>query len=279
VTDSLPEAAASGASGADLAPGPLRYAWRRSPELAAGGGPAGERPAGAASSLVVLPVGATEQHGPHLPVGVDAWLAEAVAVRAARLDGDTLVAGALPYGSSAHHTSFAGTITLRPRVFIDVVVDVCRSLARDGHTPVIVNGHGGNRGPLQVALAELLAEDVTAWALSYFELVADVAAAQFPDPASATGHACALETSLILHLWPAAVDLDAVPPGGTPATWPDPHLYSTGAVQVARRFEALNPTGVVGRPSDASAEAGRVLFEAAATRLADAYAAIRKATN
>ncbi|MEV0719091.1 creatininase family protein [Asanoa sp. NPDC050611] len=253
-------------TGVSFDPGSARYAWQPSPRL------------GDAPALVVLPVGATEQHGPHLPVGVDSWLAEAVALRAAAIDGATLVAGALPYGCSAHHTGFPGTVTLRPRVFIDVVLDVCRSLHRDGHTSVVVNGHGGNRGPLQVALAELLAEGITAWAVSYFELVGDVAAELFPDPATATGHACALETSLILHLWPAAVDRSAVPPGGTPPSWPDPHLYATGAVQVARRFEAINPTGVIGRPSDADAEAGRRLFEAAADRLADVYARIRKAT-
>jgi creatinine amidohydrolase len=253
-------------TGGSFDPGPARYAWRRSPQVAG------------ARSLVVLPVGATEQHGPHLPVGVDAWLAEAVALRAAGIDGDTLVAGALPYGCSAHHTGFPGTVTLRPLVFVDVVVDVCRALRRDGHTPVVVNGHGGNRGPLQVALAELLAEGITAWAVSYFELVADVAAELFPDQATATGHDCALETSLILHLWPAAVDRAAVPAGGTPPGWPDPHLYAAGAVQVARRFETINPTGVVGRPADASPDAGRRLFEAAAARLADVYAQIRKAT-
>jgi creatinine amidohydrolase len=253
-------------------PGPGRYGWRRSPQLTA------RAVAGAAPSLVVLPVGATEQHGPHLPVGVDAWLAEAVALAAAARDGVTLVADPLPYGSSAHHTAFPGTLTLRPRVFVDVVTDVCRSLTRDGHVPVIVNGHGGNRGPLALGLAELLADGITAWAVSYFELVADVAAELFPDAARATGHACALETSLILHLWPDAVDTAAIPPGGTPPTWPDPHLYTTDPVVVARPFERLNSTGVIGIPSSASAAAGKRLFDAAAERLANTYLAIREAT-
>jgi creatinine amidohydrolase len=258
---------------ASFEPGPARYGWQRSPELGARTDPR-DRP-----SLVVLPVGATEQHGPHLPVAVDAWLAEAVALDAARRDGDTLVADPLPYGSSVHHAAFPGTITLRPRVFVDVVTDVCRSLAWDGHVPVVVNGHGGNRGPLALGLAELLAEGVTAWAVSYFDLVPDVAAELFDDAARATGHACALETSLILHLWPDAVDTGAIPAGGTPPTWPDPHLYAAGPVQVARPFEQLNPTGVVGTPSSASAAAGARLFDAAADRLADTYRSIRKATT
>jgi creatinine amidohydrolase len=240
-----------------------RYGLRRVPELAA-------------DTLVALPVGATEQHGPHLPVATDCWLAEAVTLEAARRDGATLVAESVPYGSSWHHTGFPGTITLRPRVFIDVVVDVCRSLTRDGHTPVIVNGHGGNRGPLQVALAELLAVGVTAWAITYFELITDVVAELFPD--DATGHACAMESSLIMHLWPETVGNEAIPAGGTPPTWPDPHLFVPAPVQVARRFETLNPTGVVGTPALASASAGARLFTAAVSRLADTFAAIRKAT-
>ena len=92
---------------------------------------------------------------------------------------------------------------------------------------------------------------------------------QFDDPSSATGHACALETSLALFLWPELVDISAVPRGETPLTWPDPHMFATSKASLVRRFDEINPTGVIGRPAAASADAGRRLFEAAVKRSID----------
>lgn len=225
--------------------------------------------------LTLLPVGATEQHGPHLPLGTDWWLAEAVALEAAGRAPGADVAGAVPYGISPHHRGFPGTVTLRTRTFIDLVVDVCASLAADGRVPVVVNGHGGNRGALQVAVAELGERGHTAWAVSYFELLDDVVEDVFPDGHRHVGHACALETSLVMHLWPEAVAADRIPEGGTPPCWPDPHLFTGDRVSVYRRFEDVNPTGVVGTPSLATPEAGARLFEAAADRLAVLLGRIR----
>jgi creatinine amidohydrolase len=228
-----------------------------------------------AAGVTLLPVGATEQHGPHLPLGTDWWLAEAVAAGAARLAPGTDVAAALPYGVSPHHLGFPGTVTLRPRTFIDLLTDVCRSLADQGRLPLVVNGHGGNRGAIEVAIAELGASGRTAWALSYFELLDDVVAEEFPDGHRHVGHACALETSLVTHLWPETVATDQIPAGTTPPAWPDPHLYGTDHVTTWRPFEAVNPTGVVGTPSLANAAAGRRLYETATRRVADAAARIR----
>ena len=227
--------------------------------------------------ITLLPVGATEQHGPHLPLGTDWWLAEAVALAAARRVPGVDVAGAVPYGISPHHRGFRGTVTLRTRTFIDLVVDVCASLEADGRVPVVVNGHGGNRGALQVAVAELGERGHTAWTVSYFELLDDVVDEVFPDGHRHVGHACALETSLVMHLWPDAVVTDRIPEGGTPPGWPDPHLYTRDRVSVYRRFEDINPTGVVGTPSLATPEAGRRLFESAADRVADVVERVRAA--
>ena len=219
--------------------------------------------------VTLVPVGATEQHGPHLPLGTDWWLAEAVALETAHRVPGVDVSGVLPYGISPHHRGFPGTVTLRPRTFIDLLVDVCGSLAANGRVPVILNGHGGNRGALQVAVADLGERGHTAWAVSYFELLADTVAELFPDGHSHVGHACALETSLVMHLWPDFVATDRIPSGTTPLRWPDPHLYSTDRVTVYRRFEDVNATGVVGTPSLATPEAGWHLFDTAAMRLAN----------
>ncbi len=236
---------------------PSRFAELTSPEVKRLAARGSSRP------IVLLPVGAVEQHGPHLPLGVDAWLAERVALAIAEGDPDTRVAEPFAYGSSEHHRSFAGTMSLSPQTFIAVLVELCACLAADGFLPVIVNGHGGNRAAVQVAIATLGQKDIVSAGFSYFDLIAAEAAQILPDAAGGTGHACAFETSLMMHLFAAAVRRDRIPPGTTPEGWPDPHLFSGAPVSVWRRFEQINPTGVIGTPSQASAEAGARLFAAA----------------
>ena len=233
------------------------FAWHTAPDLAA-----------MAGAMVLVPVGAVEQHGPHLPVGVDAWIAGAVAACVAAREAGVLAAEPLAYGLSAHHDAFAGALRLRPGTFLAMVTDVCRSLARNGFFPVLLNGHGGNRAALAVAVAELGEAGIRAAAFSYFDLIVNEARAILPDADHGCGHACALETSLMLHLFAAAVHSARIPAGGTPSCWPDPHLFAAAPVTVWRGFEEINPTGVIGRPADASAEAGAKLFEAAVVRAA-----------
>ncbi|MQA76801.1 MAG: creatininase family protein, partial [Solirubrobacterales bacterium] len=103
-------------------------------------------------ALVVLPVGATEQHGPHLPTGTDALLVTAVtgaaAQRAApRAPRDVVLAPTLPFGASDHHFPFGGTLSLSQETMTAAMVELAGSVGRDGgHRMVIVNGHGGNKG-------------------------------------------------------------------------------------------------------------------------------------
>ncbi len=239
-------------------PAPRRAAWATSPQAAQ-------------PRVVVVPTGAVEQHGPHLPLGVDAWIAHAVALGAAARDGRAVVAEPLAYGCSSHHRGFPGTISLRPSTFVALVRDVCASLAGDGATVLLLNGHGGNRAALDVALAELGEEGIRVAALSYF----DVIRADLPELADdAVGHACALETSLMLHLWPDAVRRDAIPAEPSPSSWPDPHLWAGRGVSVWRPFEELDPRGIVGAPARADAALGARVFAAAVARCADAIAAL-----
>jgi creatinine amidohydrolase len=235
------------------------YAWESREDL----GAAGRR-------LVLVPCGSVEQHGPHLPVGTDAWIAEAVAEQVARARPGVYLAEPLAYGCSSHHRGFAGTVSLHPQTFIALIIDVAASLADNGYVPVFVNGHGGNRGALTVAAQTLLDQGVETWVISYFELLEGDLAEALPDYHDAVGHACALETSLVLHLWPDAVHLDQVPGPGARSAWPDPFLYSKDRIIRPRLIRELDPNGVVGRPASASAELGRLMFEAAVRRVGDA---------
>src|SRR3954471_4562320 len=113
----------------------------------------------AKDALVVLPVGATEQHGPHLPVGTDSFAIERIAVESAQKASDRInvvVAPTLPFGSSEHHLQFGGTLSLSTETYYRVLVDLVESLITDGFTKIfIINGHGGNH-----ELAQLAARDM-----------------------------------------------------------------------------------------------------------------------
>jgi creatinine amidohydrolase len=94
---------------------------------------------------IIVPLGATEQHGPGLPQGVDTWHGEATALRAASILQKTLVAPAVPFGYSPEHTAFAGTISLRKETLTLLLEDIAESLARSGFTFIYFwFGHGGD---------------------------------------------------------------------------------------------------------------------------------------
>jgi creatinine amidohydrolase len=221
-------------------------------------------------TVVVVPTGAVEQHGPHLPLGTDTFIATAIAERVASRLNDVLVAEPLSYGCSWHHLGLPGTVSLRTRTFISLTFDVCGSLSKSGFVPVLLNGHHGNGASLRVALTELAEAGVRAYTISYFDLLGDAVFKILPEPKTSVGHACALETSLMMHLHPGFVAQDEIPSGGTPTTWPDPHMYGEAAVSVVRPFEEINETGVIGRPELGSAQQGKDLFEAAVSLCTDA---------
>jgi creatinine amidohydrolase len=229
--------------------------------------------------LAVVPVGATEQHGPHLPLATDTLLATAVAEGVVARVPRTVLGPVLALGCSSHHMAFAGTVSLRVRTFVETVLDVSRSLAAASLGVVLLNGHGGNRAPLDVALTELAGEGIRAYCFTYWQMLEDVVVDALGDEASdACGHAGALETSLMWHLHPAQVRESLIPSGSTPPTWPDPHMFSTDAIRVMRPFDEIQDDGVIGRPSLASPQLGRRLFDAAVERGARAVERVLEAT-
>jgi creatinine amidohydrolase len=166
----------------------------------------------AASCTIVLPLGATEQHGGHLPVSMDTLMCERIAVAAARIAaadaGPFLVAPPLPYGRSDHHLPFAGTFSLRSETFLAVIADLLRSVSAWGVRAVFaVNGHGGNDAPMRVALADAAeAFPLTAGGASYWTIAWEALLAEGVERLGAVpGHAGAFETSLLLAARPDLV--------------------------------------------------------------------------
>lgn len=207
---------------------------------------------------VLLPLGSTEQHGPHLPLDTDTQIAVAVAAEvAARLPG-LLVAPPLEYGASGEHAGFPGTLSLGTAALELALVELVRSADGTAAGVVFVNGHGGNGVALRGAVARLTAEGrrVLTWAPR-----TAVAAAVGLPAASTDLHAGRAETSLLLHLAPHLVRPAAATRGPTP-TLPD---------LVRHGVRSLSPSGVLGDPAGASAEEGAVLLAALA---ADAIRAI-----
>jgi creatinine amidohydrolase len=165
----------------------------------------------APSALAVLPVGATEQHGPHLPLGTDFLIVEHVtraAAQEARASVDVLVAPTFQTGSSHHHLPFGGTISLSTERYYGALRDMTESLIQSGFRRIfIVNGHGGNHELVELVVRDLaLSHACNLAAASYWNLAREPLAERLPDlHQRLPGHAGAFETSLIMALHPELV--------------------------------------------------------------------------
>lgn len=238
-----------------------------------------------ANAIAVVPVGATEQHGPHLPPNVDTLIADAVVREAAkRCSATAFVTPSIAFGVSAHHLGLPGTLSLEGDTFRAVVSDVANSLVHAGaRTVLFVNGHGGNRSALadavQRAGRQAIHDRASAaaaprvLAATYWELVPEGRTTLRDGPAGTTGHAGAFETSIMLHLAPetVAMDLavDAVPTAPFPGFASD--LFESPAVHGWVDFRDASPSGVFGAPSRASREKGEAAVDAVATALASLF--------
>lgn len=165
----------------------------------------------ARNTVVIVPIGSTEQHGVHLPVDTDCRSAEHVARAAACIaDVPVLVAPTLPLGASIHHLMYPGTISLRVQTVMAVLTDVCESIVHHGFERILIlSGHGGNRDTIGAAALELRHRlQRLIWARCWFDLIPEAMDAIRVGVGSSIGHSGELETSMILHLAPHLVRSD-----------------------------------------------------------------------
>jgi creatinine amidohydrolase len=235
---------------------------------------------------VLLPVGSTEQHGPHLPLGVDALTAIALARDAGERSG-TLVAAPVWYGWAPQHMGAPGTVTLRPETLAALVADVGLSLVHHGFRRiVVVNGHRiANLPPLQLAVSRIReATGALALVVDPVWLAEEVFSAWARDPdAGGIGHADGYETAHMLHLHPELVDMAEAPPAavreGNPFRNIDPYVAGNRAAywpSVASPVSETAGGGASGNPRWGDAEKGRVLHEALVANLVVLLASIRE---
>ena len=208
------------------------------------------------TDLAILPVGSTEQHGPHAPLGTDAIIAEAVADAAVEAyPGDAVVAPPITVGVSEEHRAFPGSLWVSEDTFRATVRETVASLAHHGwDRVVIVNGHGGNVGPLREGCARISRhDDAYAVPFTWFEAV---------DPDDiAMGHAGPMETSVLEEVAPDLIDEEKMETAREEAAerWGE----WTGGVNLAYDVEEFAPNGVIGDPTAGSADLGKELLAAA----------------
>ena len=205
--------------------------------------------AGDLGDLLVVPLGSTEQHGPHLPLGTDTAIALALARRFGEGEPRAVIAPPLAYGASGEHQAFPGTISIGQEALSAVIVELVRSATETFARVLLLNAHGGNHAALTRAVSQLRREgrDVQVWS-----------------PATAfrgDAHAGEVETSVMLALG-AHVHPDQIEAGNTsPLAELIEALASDGV-------HAVSENGILGDPTTASAERGEALLD-------DAVAALR----
>lgn len=239
-------------------------------------------------SVLVVPVGSIEQHGPHMPVATDIVLADAVArggATAAADDGvPILVTPPLWTGSSGHHLHWGGTISLEVATLLTVLQQVAETALQNGFDAIFFcNGHGGNAAIVTAATKAIgtAHPSVEVVATTYYYLAEPIAEEIRDSDYGGMSHAGEFETSLVLHLAPHlvreeeyAVDYRDEPKGGYEDAFHD--FFSHGPLSVYRGADARDGPGTTGDPTVATAEKGQAIYEFLVEELSALFRAVHE---
>jgi creatinine amidohydrolase len=214
----------------------------------------------------VFSVGATEQHGPHLPIATDTLLGIHIARAVAAELGDALVAPTIRPGYSPHHMDFPGTITLRQSTLSGLIVDYCTSLAAHGfELLVVISSHGGNNPIIKMAVQE--AQSAIGERAIVIPITDLTGYYETDDDRREEGyHATRTETSCILSLTPELVQMERA------QDWVNPisaEIKDVGALLGLRGTRHFSEQGTLGKPSSADAGLGRDVLRRMARGVAE----------
>ena len=228
--------------------------------------------------MVLLPTGAYEQHGSHLPIETDTYLVSIVCARAAdrateREPGlEILVLPTLPIGRSPHHMDFPGSLSLHATTYIQVVEEICESLHRHGFQRVlIINGHGGNVDCLRIAARNIRDHsECLVGVFSYWQAASESINRLRRSPIGGICHAGELETACMLHLNESAVRNALIQKGMQTCVSPRLvlDLVSAGSC-INHNVRDYSESGVLGDPTAADAEHGKEFMAAIVSDAAD----------
>jgi creatinine amidohydrolase len=209
--------------------------------------------------VVVIPTGSLEQHGAHLPLLTDSLIATAVTTAVEKaMPAQVLLTPCIWLGASGHHLPFAGTCSASMSGYIEAVTQIVESLKRHRfHRFVIINGHGGNNEPNGVALRALKLDNpnLTLGHAGYDQFCAHDTSLVLTGPAKSIQHACEAETSLMLHLFPDKVRTEKIRDDGLVSNPPTSCLVNM--------WDEISEQGVLGYATQATADKGKIIFEAA----------------
>lgn len=232
------------------------------------------REAVAQNRVAVLPVGTTEQHGPHLPLVTDVLTASEMSRLAVeRIPEEAVLLPAVYYSFNEHHMDFPGTIAVEGETIIRYVTEIGTSLARHGFRKIlIVNGHGSNVPFLDIAARNItnttaaVAAMASWWSLIPKELIVKLRESEYP---GGMAHGCELETSVLLHLRPDLVQMDKAQKDisfqRTEFFYWD--LQNPSPIFFQEWFSRYSKTGTVGDPTKASAAKGAAFTGAVVERM------------
>ena len=230
-----------------------------------------------AKKTVLLPVGSTEQHGHHLPLDVDNFLARSICLEAAKLaPRELLVMPTIPYGYNEHAQDFPGTIHVTYHHFIEYCLDVVKSVAYAGFDRiVIINGHGSNEHLCEfIARRATLETDALVASTMWTNLAVEAFESVRKSGHGGAAHACELETSAYLYLAPEHVQMDKASDhyGGAAGKEGSKFLSvdltrGWGPMKLVQWTSSATPTGTSGAPTLATAEKGKATVDGAAENL------------
>jgi creatinine amidohydrolase len=216
---------------------------------------------------VVLPLAAVEQHGPHLPLATDRIIAEHFANRLnAQLGSSVLILPTVVVGCSEHHLEFPGSLSLQHETFLSVCQQYLNSALKHGFRNFLVlNAHGGNRGICQVLLERFGADhpDCRIAVASWWRAAAEALIPLNETGPGGVGHACEFETSLMLHIAPESVRMEAIEPKKNVSTfdWAEEDLLRPSRVSLYRSMRQITANGVWGDPTVATAAKGQQIAD------------------
>ncbi len=231
--------------------------------------------------VVLFPLGSFEQHGHHLPLTTDTDIVTAVARRVEQQRSKTVLC--LPTlwpGHSTHHLFFPGTLSVQQAPYIQMVNELCSSVVKMGATKVfLLNGHGGNDIPVRAALRDLKTAfpKIQFVFASYWSLAAKTIKETRESELGGLGHACEMETSIMLHLHPDRVKMNLARRDGPKHTdeYRKADMQYSRAVYFVNEFHEATETGTVGHPDLATAEKGEKFLNGIVrdvTKFVDAFA-------